>query len=430
MKKTAVIFLALALMLSASGCSAVFSDEYYYSEPFTGEVSIGDGTEREVRNFSTLKSAILELVYAGESEGHFRFGSYSGSLIDDLAAVCLEIKSATPIGAYAVEDISYDSSRIVSYYTADISISYKKSAEEIASVVNISGLGELGSHLLSVMDSYAPETVVKIYSSAASEDYIRSFVSESYYSDPFLTAVEPALTVAAYPESGPERIYVIDFRYSAMPERLEEMDGLLRSRAEELAASLGEDEPLSLALRCAMMFSDMCANSTYASAWPDTAYGSVVEGSGDPMALAMGYKALCDCLGIPCTVVRGEISDGGVTSHAWNIIEIEGEHYHVDISRFAQSPGEAFLLSDEDVWGEYYWDRESYPVCEGSLGPEDVFTMPEEKLPESDEAPVESQQPVESEPPTEPEQSSTPSQSPLPEGENEAETPEAEQPVE
>lgn len=378
MKKCICVLAALCLMLSASGCGSLFSSEYYYSEPYRESASIGDGTGTEVRNSTTLKNAILELIYAGESQGQFRFGSYTGSLVDDLAAVCLEIKTSTPIGAYAVEDISYDTSRIVSYYTADINIEYKRSAEEIAAVQTVNGLGELGSHILSVMESYGSRTVMKIYSSAADEDYIRSFVSESYYADPFLMAVEPELSVAAYPESGPDRIYVIDFRYGAMPQRLKEMDALLAERAAQLAESLGQDDPLSLALRCAMSLAGMCANAETESQWAGTAYGCIVEGSGDSLGIAMGYKALCDCLGIECVVVRGERNDGGVSGYAWNIIGFEGDYYHVDVSRVLTEPGEAFLLSDEDLWGEYDWDREAYPVCDGALSPEDFFDLPVE----------------------------------------------------
>ncbi len=423
MKKTLTIILALALMLSASGCGSLFSSEYYYSEPYREEVSIGDGTETEVRNYATLKSAILRLVHAGESHGQFRFGSYSGSLLDDLAAVCHEIKTSTPIGVYAVENISYDTSRIVSYYTADIEIEYRKSAEEIASVVSVNGLGELGSHILSVMGDYSPSTVVKIYSSAASEEYIREFIRDSYYADPFLMAELPEFTVLAYPDFGPERIYVIDFRYSAMPERLREMDELLRSRVEELVESLGEDDPLSLALRCAGGLSDMCRNTSEESSWPGTAYGCIVEGDENPVSLAVGYKALCDMLGIDCEVVLGERIGNAGEVHAWNIICLDDEYYHVDVSRFYADAASAFLLSDEDIWGEYDWDRERYPACRGSLGPEDIFEIPQDDVAEGDE-PVTTEPPQESDSPEMPDSGDEPGV-PL-----EPEVPETEKPVE
>ncbi len=422
-KKILILFLAACFVLCASGCGSLFSAEYYYSEPFRETAEAGDSSDTEVKNQLTLKNAIMELIYAGESNGQFRFGSYSGSLLDDLAAVCHEIKTSTPIGAYAVEDISYDTSRIVSYYTAVIHIEYKKSPEEIASVVNVVGLGELGSHILSVMEEYSPETVIKIYSSAASEEYISEFIVDSYYADPFLIAEMPEFKVEAFPAAGPERIYHIKFKYSAMPARLLDMEKELALRVEELAGAVGEGDALTMALRCATMLGEMCRDSESVGVWADTAYGCVVELSDSPVAMAMGYKAICDRLGIPCHVVVGERKDIAGQLHGWNIIDLDGEHYHVDVSRMADEPALAFLLSDEDIWGRYDWDREKYPSCEGSLGPESIWGTANEK-PEVPAALPE--QPLPSREPDLPEESESPEEAP----ELEYETPESTESVE
>lgn len=413
MKKTIILLVVLSMLLCASGCGSAFSAEYYYSEPYVESGDVGEGSGTDIRNASTLKRAILELIYAGESEAQFRFGSYSGSLMDDLATICLEIKTSTPVGAYAVDDISYDTSRIVSYYTADISIRYKKSAEEISDVENLSGLGELGSHLLSAMDSCSTKTVVQIYSSAASGEYIKNFVEESYYSDPFLVAVKPMVSVSVYPDTGPERIYEIYLRYDTLPEQLRKMETEMLNQAEWIAASINEEEPLYMALRLAERLAEHCSGEEPPSAWANTAYGALVEGSNDSYGMAMAYAAVCSKLGVPCMVVRGENRTEGGTGCAWNIIELEGEYYHVDPSRFGADAASAFLLSDEDIWGEYDWDRESYPVCEGSLGPETVFEIPvaqpEETPPAESEEPVPPEDsPDVSEPPEPPEESPVP----------------------
>ena len=397
MKKLLSLVLALAMALCASGCSSAFSDEYYFSEPFMEATEPGDGTKTEIRNASTLKRAIMELIYAGETSGQFRFGSYAGSLMDDLAAVCLEIKTSTPMGAYAVEDISYDTSRIVSYYTADISIKYKKSVQEIASVVELSGLGELDSHLLSLMDSRSPGTVVKIYSSAASEEYIMKFVEDSYYGDPLLVAEEPTVSVSAYPDAGTERIYVIYLRYRSLPEQLKKMEDALVEKLDEISPLLAVEDRVQTALNCAEFVAENSGGEDAVGLWMETAFGALVEGCADSYGMAMAYKALCDRLGIECVVVRGEQRGGELGKSAWNIIGIDGEYYHVDVSRFGADIYSAFLLSDSDMWGEYDWDRENYPACDGTLGPEDVFgvpgTQPDDTPPAESESPDE---PVES----------------------------------
>ncbi len=417
MKKILAAALCFA-MLFACGCGSVFSAEYYDSYPFVEAGDDHDGTEQEIRNYASLKSAILDLVKTRTEQASFRFGSYSGSLIDDLAAVCVEIKNREPLGAYAVKSISYDTSRIISYYTADISISYSRSAEEIAAVRSVSGLGEFGSHVRRLMESYDGTTVVRVYSSVINEDYIAGLIEEYYYADPLLSVLEPKVEIMAYPDSGAERIYRLSLDYGTDRESLLAMDKELSLRVEELASSLGIGESLLLALECAEKLSEMAAMEEEACLYPGTAYGALVEGSGDCLALAMAYKALCDRLGLDCLVVRGEYNGEG--DHAWNIIAIDGEYYHADISRFGQR---AFLLSDEDIWGEYYWSRDSYPRCEGSLGPEDVFEPVQEDV-------MEQQPDVQPTPTPVPSPTPTPSPSPEPTPEPEPETsPEPEQPV-
>lgn len=385
MKKFAAILICIAMLFS-SACASVFSADYYESYPFAEPEGEHGAQEQEIRNYSSLKSAIMELVQNHTEQASFRFGSYSGSLVDDLAAVCVEIKTEDPLGAYAVENISYDTSRIVSYYTSEISITYRRSAQEIAAVQSVSGLGEFGSFIRRMMDEYAASGVVRVYSSVVNEEYIARLVEDSYYSDPLLSVLKPSVKVSAYPASGAERIYEISLDYGLARDKLAAMDEQLGLRLEELASSLGDGDSLALALRCAVQLSNMVNMEQEACLYPATAYGALLEGSDNPLGLAMAYKALCTRLGIDCHVVRGERSDKGVEDHAWNIIAIEGEYYHADISRFDHR---TFLLSDEDIWGEYYWDKDAYPSCHGGLGPGDVF----EPLPDEVPDPVPTSEP-------------------------------------
>lgn len=410
MKKFALIMLCLAMLFS-SACASIFSAEYYDSYPFMEQDEDHQDGEQEIRNYAALKSAIMELVRSHTEQASFRFGSYSGSLIDDLASVCVEIKNDDPLGAYAIAEINYDTSRIVSYYTSEISISYRKTAQEIAAVQSVSGLGEFGNYIRRLLDDYGSSGVVRVYSSVVNEAYIEQLVEDYYYADPMLAVLKPTVRVIAYPASGAERIYEISMDYGERRESLISMEEELGLRLEALASSLGEGDSLSLALLCAVQLSNMVNMEEEACSYPGTAYGTLVEGSDESLGLAMSYKALCTRLGVDCYVVRGEYSNGGVADHAWNIISLDGEYYHVDVSRFEQR---AFLLSDEDVWGEYYWNKDTYPVCDGSLGPGDVF----EPIPEELPTPVPTPD-AETQPTPEPDAEPTPETTPEPdEGKN------------
>ena len=79
---------------------------------------------------------------------------------------------------------------------------------------------------------------------------------------------------------------------------------------------------------------------------------------------ASAYKFLCDLADIPCIMVTGTL-DGG--NHAWNMIWIDGEPSHVDVTDGVSGKGmgiarKCFLRNDEDmkILG-YSWDEPVIP---------------------------------------------------------------------
>lgn len=60
-----------------------------------------------------------------------------------------------------------------------------------------------------------------------------------------------------------------------------------------------------------------------------TAYGALVNRTSVCAGYALAYERLMDQVGIPCEYVTGMTTNG---YHAWNIIEIDGEWYHVDVT--------------------------------------------------------------------------------------------------
>ena len=60
-----------------------------------------------------------------------------------------------------------------------------------------------------------------------------------------------------------------------------------------------------------------------------TAYGALVNRTSVCAGYALAYERLMDQVGIPCEYVTGMTTRG---SHAWNIVQIDGEWYHVDVT--------------------------------------------------------------------------------------------------
>lgn len=66
-----------------------------------------------------------------------------------------------------------------------------------------------------------------------------------------------------------------------------------------------------------------------------TAYGALVEGKAVCEGYAKAFQYLCYQAGLPCMMVTGSSlnpSTGNPESHAWNMVQIDGAYYHVDVT--------------------------------------------------------------------------------------------------
>ena len=390
-KKLPALLLAGLMLLTMSGCGSVFEDEYYYEEPFSGEIGTLSSDAMEIRNLSMLKTAITGMISRHEEHGDFRLSNYKGNPSEDLAAACYEIKSSNPLGVYAVETLSYETNYVVSYYTATIYVTYKRSLDEIRNVQYIDSREQLDLCVFRALDSFTPETVVRIYSTEVDSDYLRALVKHHCYGDPVSMIREPSVTVDAYPADGPNRIYELHLDFDLSQLQSGAMSRELGEEIRRVAASLTEAETESarLALAGTEYLSSLCAGTEEHGHYADTAFGAFLEHAADSKGLALAFRALCAELEIDCIVVEGSVGGKGGEPHFWNIIGLDGAYYHVDVSAFAgEDPGAAFLLNDDDLWGTYLWDTEEYPACDGTLRYADLMP-PEPGEPGTEEEPTE-----------------------------------------
>ena len=376
MKRLLAVLLAICALLTLSGCGSLFEDEYYYEAPYSGDMGPRSDRATEVRNYSMLKTALTNMIVNHTETGELRFTNYNGNPNEDLAAACFEIKSQHPLGAYAVETLSYDTSYVVSYYMANIYIGYKRTAEELRSIVYSSDKEDFNRNLEEAAIGLAPSLVIRCYDAEVDEDYVREHLKRLYYENPVDTVVEPEAEVTGYPAEGENRIFDIQLHYGISAQRIIPMSLALQTKLGEAARSMEETEQPALALECAAYLSEACAGGSAESPYAGTAYGALVNGNADSKGYALAYRALCKELDIDCTVVEGSFGTIRSEPHFWNIIGLNGDCYHVDVSAYADDPAAAFLRSDDELWGAYIWDTAAYPACGGELTYAEVAGIP------------------------------------------------------
>ena len=434
--KTIWRVLLLLVLLLLTGCASLYAQDYSYVAPYSaGEADEDAGSGIEVKNFAQLKNALNGMVSSFETETTLRFNNYQGSVNDDLAAACYEVKNQTPLGAYGVESLTYTLNRIVSYYTADVSIRYSRSAEEFAAIDTVNGVSALRLYVQQAIAECREDLRFRIYSSTVNEAYVEELIRSSYLDDPFLAADEPTVNVSSYPSEGVNRIYVLRLDYGVGREELDERQAALRERAEEITGLVTEEDTEHRLLALASWLGENCRVQGVEENTPGTAYEALVEGSADSRGVALGYMALCRAMDLDCRIVRGSLGTLGGETHYWNIVRVDDAYYHMDVSR-AEEQGEpsVFFLSDEQAWGVYLWDPEAYPSCDGSLQYTDLVPPPEEPAVstlsgEESSGTGTEEVPTETEPlpPEEGEEPEVPGEEPSAEEENPEENPESEE---
>ncbi len=361
----------LGLLLSLAGCARLFDTEYTVSEvyqtpavrqtPDTGEAAITD--------YDGLRQAILDLVADRAETAQLQLANYDGDVTQDIAAACWEVKSATALGAFGVDNISYDLRRIVSYYQADMRITYARSAEKLAAVETVDDRLALADRLDQALRAGETYLALEATDPDLTAEDVRAYLAEAYHGDLTACPALPEAAVSFYPETGPDRIaeIALDYGMSAgtLAVRRDEVSAALGALAEELSPAPDSDNgPLaaeSLYSLCQYL-ADVCAWDENAGS---TVWDALVGRAADSQGLALAMEAGCDALGFECVTVAGRL-DG--EEHFWNIVTLAGGQYHVDVSRWTEQVPPVFLAGDRDLWGTYWWDTSEVPACPDNFG--------------------------------------------------------------
>lgn len=342
-----IIALALCLALAASGCTSLLERDYLSTAPHEA-VSAGGGTTSALRveNYQDLVNAVLYLVSGGSEHGVLNLYNYTRDVESDLAAACLEVVQEDPLGAYAVDYIRHDSALIVSYYEANIYITYRRTPEQVASITSVTGSSAIRRELRKTLSGFLQEAVLRVSYFAEDEDYIRELVQQTYYDTPAAALGMPEVEITLYPDSGVQRIVEIGLTWPEPAETLREKSRILGETAAELLPAPADAQAVF----------ELLTQSVLPAAEGNTAYDALVRGAADSEGTALACQLLCSLAGVTCTVVQGTL-DGA--PHCWNIVTEEGHAVHMDA--YAQ----LFGLSDGALReaGDYQWDASAYPIC-------------------------------------------------------------------
>lgn len=377
-----------------SGCANLLDETVESVTPHEARPFVKPEVEQiSVTGFDEFKDTLIKLIMIHETEAQILYHNYDGENVQaEVERASIEIMEHYPIGAYAVSNIIVNATRLVSYFEVDVVIEFSRSPEQIDSIVSIATERHLMAQLLIRISEYNEVAVIRT-GMQMTEEEIAELVRVIYYQNPRRIIMLPFVTVETFPEEGNDRIYEIKFGYIESPSMMRLYGATLAEYVRENAVRVVRDSTgetlLTLAeyLIATTAYDEATAVTIFehgARHFAATAFGALVRGSAVGEGFAMAFKALCDELEINSRVVLG-VLDGKV--HAWNIVYLDGDYYHIDVAMSVLNGLEtAFLKTDADFEElGYIWDMENTVRCEGGLTLEDI-KGPEEE-PEDPEDP-------------------------------------------
>ena len=173
MKRTVILILVFLMCFGMTGCSMLersytsvqpHSSSYYESE---------DKSVLRAETYQDLVNDLLVLVGEGAEEGTIWLYAAEGlgDVQQAIDAACQEVQNETPLGSYAVEYMTYtisDTNR--NYIDLRLTINYRRSAEQMGRLVNVTGVTVLRDLLAAAAENGASEMAVQLanfYSDAA-----------------------------------------------------------------------------------------------------------------------------------------------------------------------------------------------------------------------------------------------------------------------
>ncbi len=352
--KKRILALALAGCFLLSGCKAMLERSYSVSTPHVDHPATAeDPSVLRVENYRELVSAVLYLVEEGAEEGTIQLYNSDGEEESDLSAACLEVSTQDPLGAYAVDYIKHELSRVVSYYQATLAIHYRRSGSQREGIVNANGDQAIRERLGEALEDFPAEVVLRTPFFFGDEETVKALLREAYYDHPAAALGFPEAQVTFYPDSGWDRIVEVALTYPEETETLKEKKEELARRAEELLpAGSGLDEESAARMALTVLYAQDGAGAVYDPEGGSTTYAALVEGKADSEGMALAYALLCARENVECQVAEGSFQD---QPWFWNILRFStGESACVDASFFSQRSTALFTEEEFLALGYFF----------------------------------------------------------------------------
>lgn len=218
MNKRLLLLPALCVLLT--GCASLLDREYSTVEPHSDKFweSEAAGTLR-AENYQDIVNDLMLLIGEHKEQAVIRFYSYDDgvTVADALETAAAEVQQDTALGSYALEYIASSSTSQRGYYELSVQLGYRRTAEQIASIVNVTSAAALQSLLEGALDDGKTELAVRVGYWRPEDRHAVERLAQELRQERRLTHT-PEWLVSYYPAEG--SVELIEFNLEPAPEDL------------------------------------------------------------------------------------------------------------------------------------------------------------------------------------------------------------------
>ena len=397
MKRLLPAILALSLLLTGCGW---LDGSYSRITPHQQHFAGSETQVNEAGNYLQLRNALVNMVDTGEESRVISVvGFKEEQLAQSMDMAVRYIKNNYPVGAYAVESVTYELGNIGGALAVSVNITYTHGKSEIRKIRQVTSMEQARSLIEEALNQYDTSLVMLIVGYEPED--IHQLVDDFAAENPDVVMETPTLSVETYPDAGFKRVMEIKFTYQSSRDSLRSMREVVRRvfSSADLYVSNDASDDQKLSQLYAFLMERFDSYQIKTSITP--AYSLLNHGVGDSAAFAKVYAQMCERVDIECLVVVGTRNG---EPWCWNIVQKDGYFYHVDLLD-CQSRNDFRTLTDGQM-ADYVWDYSAYPACTGRPAveaPEETTDPSRETADPSEETTNPSEETVPAEETTEPE---------------------------
>jgi hypothetical protein len=306
--------------------------------------------------YMQLRDVLVDMVESGRESGLISVSNMGQHLITPyMNQAITHATRENPIGAYAVDQITYELGTTSGHSALAVSISYNHNRAEIRGIKECDSMEAVNKQISMALNN-CEAGVVLLINGYRDTDFTQQ-VQDYADNYPEFVMELPQTTVNMYPEKGSVRLVELKFTYQTSRESLRDMQNRVKPLFD--SARLYVSGEASAREKYAQLYAFLMERATYEIQTSITpSYSLLHHGVGDSRAFAVVYASMCRWAGLDAMVVSGMV-DGN--PRFWNIICCDGVYYHLDLLR-CNEQGQMRIHSDDQMQG-YVWDYSAYPAC-------------------------------------------------------------------